>query len=162
MKRITDPNLLGQVDALQADYVSALDAREMHAWLACFADDGSYELTTVENLRLDLPVGLMLDDCHARLRDRVKYVNEVWNHAVEHYQTRHLITRVRCEQAADQSLHLRTHFSVYYANAEGHSALLTMGEYHDVVIQHADGLRFRSKRAVLDGAVPPRYLIYPI
>lgn len=159
---VLDTTLLARVDALLAAYCEALDARDMRAWLACFASDGQYELTTRENVALDLPVGLMLDDCPERLRDRVKYVEEVWNHAVEHYQTRHLWTRAACSADADGTLAVRTQVAVYYTNAEGQSGLLVAGQYVDVVREEAGALRLRARRAILDTAVPPRYLIYPI
>ena len=158
---VLDPAVLVQVDALLANYCEALDRRDMRAWLACFAGNGQYELTTRENVALGLPVGLMLDDCHERLRDRVKYVEEVWNHAVEHYQTRHLWSRAACE-SADGGYAVRTHVSVFYTTSEGHSALLTTGHYADEVVEENGALRRRSRRAILDTAVPPRYLIYPI
>ena len=104
MTVITDPGLLARVDALQQAYAHALDRRDMEGWLACFASTGRYELTSAENVRLGLPVGMMLGDCHQRLRDRVKYVNEVWNHAVEHYLARHLLSRDLCAWSDDGSL----------------------------------------------------------
>jgi 3-phenylpropionate/cinnamic acid dioxygenase small subunit len=159
---VLDPALLARVDALLAAYCEALDARDMRGWLACFASDGQYELTTRENVALELPVGLMLDDCPERLRDRVKYVEEVWNHAVEHYQTRHLWTRAACHAGPDGTLETRTHVAVFYTNAEGHSGLLAAGQYRDVIREERGALRLRARRAVLDTAVPPRYLIYPI
>ncbi len=162
MARVTDLALLARVDALQQDYAYALDRRAMREWLACFASDGTYTLTSAENQRLGLPVGMMLDDCYERLRDRVKFVEEVWNHAVEHYQSRHLLSRQRCLQEADGSVAVTTSFSVFYTNAEGHSALLAVGRYEDVVAEQDGALRFRSKVAVMDTAVPSRYLIYPI
>lgn len=159
---VLDPGLLARVDVLLASYCAALDVRDMRGWLACFASDGQYELTTLENIALDLPVGLMLDDCPERLHDRVKYVEEVWNHAVEHYQTRHLWTRAACSTDADGTLQVRTHFAVYYTNAEGQSGLLTAGHYVDTITEESGALRLRARRAILDTTVPPRYLIYPI
>lgn len=160
---VIDPVTLLQVDALLARYCRALDARDMRTWLDCFLpQDSSYELTTLENVRMELPVGLMLDDCYERLQDRVKYVEEVWNHAVEHYQTRHLWTRAQSLGNSDGSLSVNTHFAVFYTNVEGRSGLLGNGEYQDTMTQHGGALRLRSRRAILDTAVPPRYLIYPV
>ena len=162
MTVITDPGLLARVDALQQAYAHALDRRDMQGWLACFASNGRYELTSAENVRMGLPVGMMLDDCHERLRDRVKYVNEVWNHAVEHYLARHLLSRDLCAWSDDGSLAASTNFSVFYTNAEGKSALLAVGHYEDIIVDEGGALRFASKRAVMDTAVPPRYIIYPL
>jgi anthranilate 1,2-dioxygenase small subunit len=113
-------------------------------------------------VRLGLPVGMMLDDCHERLRDRVKYVNEVWNHAVEHYQPRHMLSRDLCAWNDDGAIAASTNFSVFYTNAEGKSALLATGHYEDLIVEEDGALRFASKRAVMDTAVPPRYIIYPL
>ncbi len=162
MTIVLDPALLARLDALQQKYVYSLDRRDMHGWLACFASDGRYTLTSAENQKMELPVGMMLDDCYERLRDRVKFVEEVWNHAVEHYQSRHLISRDRCVRGAGMDLEVSTSFSVFFTNAQGHSSLLTVGHYEDVVTEQDGALKFRSRLAVMDTAVPPRYIIYPI
>lgn len=158
---ITEGTVLTRIESLQRRYARALDGRDMQGWLATFSTRGSYELTSQENRRLGLPVGMMLDDCHARLRDRVKNVDQVWNHAVEHYQPRHLIALLSCEQA-DEGYRAITNFSVFHTNSEGKSNLLVVGQYHDHVVEEDGELRFLSKAAVMDTAVPPRYIIYPI
>jgi anthranilate 1,2-dioxygenase small subunit len=162
MAVVIDPVLLARLDALQQQYVYSLDRRDMRGWLACFASDGRYTLTSAENRRMELPVGMMLDDCHERLRDRVKFVEEVWNHAVEHYQSRHVISRDRCTREAGEDLHASTSFSVFFTNAQGHSSLLAVGHYEDLVTEQDGKLLIRSRIAVMDTAVPPRYIIYPI
>lgn len=159
---VTDHALLARVDALQQQYVYSLDRRDMRGWLACFARDGRYTLTSAENRRMELPVGMMLDDCHERLRDCVKFVEEVWNHAVEHYQSRHVISPDRCTRGTGQDLEVSTSFSVFFTNAQGHSSLLAVGHYEDVVTEQDGTLLLRSRVAVMDTAVPPRYIIYPI
>lgn len=162
MGPVTDPGLLARLDGLLQQYVYALDRRDMRGWLACFARDGRYTLTSAENRQMGLPVGMMLDDCYERLCDRVKFVEEVWNHAVEHYQSRHLISRERCTRGAGDELHLSTGFSVFFTDAQGHSSLLAVGHYEDVVVERDGALLFRDRAAILDTAVPPRYIIYPI
>lgn len=162
MAVVTDPGLLARLDVLQQNYVYSLDRRDMRGWLACFAADGRYTLTSAENRQMELPVGMMLDDCYERLRDRVKFVEEVWNHAVEHYQSRHVISRDRCTREAGQDLEVSTSFSVFFTNAQGHSSLLAVGRYEDVVTEQDGALLFRSRLAIMDTAVPPRYIIYPI
>lgn len=159
---ITDPGLLARVDALQQAYAHALDRHDMQGWLACFSSAGRYELTSAENVRLGLPVGMMLDDCHERLRDRVKYVNEVWANVVEHYQPRHMLSRDLCAWDEDGAIAASTNFSVFYTNAEGKSALLATGHYEDLIVEENGALRFAAKRTVMDTAVPPRYIIYPL
>lgn len=146
---------------LQQAYADALDRRDMPAWLATFAQDASYELTTQENRRLKLPVGMMMDDCHARLRDRVKYVEEVWNHAVEHYQTRHIVYPLALTPS-DDHWRMRCNFVVYYTPSDGHTKPLVAGQYEDLIRVQDGAAQFVSKCAIMDTAVPPHYLIYPI
>lgn len=162
MSQVTDQALLARIDRLQASYAGALDRLDMQAWLATFSREGKYELNSLENVKLGLPVGMMLDDCHERLQDRIRYVNEVWAQAVEHYQPRHLLYRVGCDPEQGGGYRVTTNFSVFHTNAEGKSDLLVVGHYDDLVVEQDDELRFASKRAIMDTAVPPRYLIYPI
>ena len=162
MEAVDDIATLLRVDDLQNRYTHALDRLDMDGWLATFSRQGRYELTTLENLKHDLPVGTMLDDCYERLQDRVKYVTEVWNHAVEHYQARHFLHRDLCQRNGAAEIHTCTNFSVYYTGPEGKTAPLVVGHYQDVMVEEEGELRFRSKRAVMDTAVPPHYVIYPV
>lgn len=158
----TDTNVLRRVDDLHNRYTYALDRVDMAGWLETFSLQGSYELTTQENIKHDLPVGMMLDDCYERLQDRVKYVTEVWTRTVEHYQARHFLYRDRCRQNNLGELHVSTNFSVFYTDPEGKTAPLVVGHYEDVMVEENGTLCFASKRAIMDTTVPPHYLIYPI
>jgi 3-phenylpropionate/cinnamic acid dioxygenase small subunit len=162
MEIVTDVNVLQRVDDLHNRYTYALDRLDMKGWLATFSLQGSYELTTQENIKHNLPVGTMLDDCYERLQDRVKYVTEVWTRAVEHYQPRHFLNRDRCRQNDARELLVSTNFSVYYTDPEGKTAPLVVGHYEDVMAEENGLLCFVSKRAIMDTAVPPHYLIYPV
>ena len=162
MDIVTDSSTLLRVDALNNRYTYAIDRLDMRGWLDTFSLQGSYELTSLENVKHDLPVSTMLDDCYERLQDRVRYVTEVWHNAVEHYQARHILYRDRCSRSDNGELHVSTNFSVYYTTPEGVSAPLVVGHYEDVVVEENGKLRFLSKRAITDTAVPPHYVIYPI
>ncbi|MEA2937437.1 MAG: anthranilate 1,2-dioxygenase small subunit [Alphaproteobacteria bacterium] len=151
-----------QVDALQMKYLAALDRRDLDAWLACFADEASYTCITRENSDANLPVALMLDDCRARLKDRVKFVNEVWSGTFEDYATRHFIQRFECTQAEDGGLSVLSNFMVSYTNRRGGSDILVTGVYEDAIGLRHEGACFRAKRAVLDTVTTPRYLVYPV
>jgi 3-phenylpropionate/cinnamic acid dioxygenase small subunit len=159
---VIDAAVLAEVDALQASYFSALDRRDLNAWLACFADEASYICITRENRDAGLPVALMLDDCHARIRDRVKFVNDVWSGTFEDYATRHFVQRFECTASADGSLAVRSNFMVSYTNRRGASEILVTGVYEDEITGAGGTARFRAKTAVLDTVTTPRYLVYPV
>nr|WP_246386283.1 aromatic-ring-hydroxylating dioxygenase subunit beta [Novosphingobium hassiacum] len=150
-----------QVDALQAAYAYALDGRNMQAWLDCFGQEAGYVLTSRENDDAGLPVGMIMDDNHARLRDRVKFVTDIWTGTFEDYPTRHFIQRLHMDWLADGVLAVHSNFLVSYVSTTGKLELLASGFYRDEIVI-APKCTFRSKRAILDGEVAPRYLVYPI
>lgn len=151
------------VDRLQATYVEALDERALHAWLACFTDDGAYVCISAENAAQGLPQALMLDDCPERLRDRVKFIEQVWAGTYEDYQTRHFVQRLRCERSADGLYAVKSNVMVAYTAADGRSYILAAGTYEDRVrLDTTGGARFVAKRVVVDTISLPRYLVYPL
>jgi 3-phenylpropionate/cinnamic acid dioxygenase small subunit len=159
---VIDPAVLVQVDALQMKYLAALDRHDLNGWLACFADEASYTCITRENCEADLPVALMLDDCRARLMDRVKFVNEVWSGTFEDYTTRHFVQRFECAPAEGGHFNVLTNFMVSYTNRLGGSDILVTGVYEDAIELGSNGARYKAKRAILDTVTTPRYLVYPI
>ena len=156
-------DILASLDALQSQYVRALDRRDMKAWLDCFAEDeASYVCTALESEEQGLPVALMLDDCRARLMDRVKFITEVWAGTFEDYATRHLVQRIACRRGESGLYEVECNFVVTYTSARGRTELLTAGLYEDRVSLGAGLAKFRSKKAVLDTVTTPRYLVYPV
>jgi anthranilate 1,2-dioxygenase small subunit len=51
---------------------------------------------------------------------------------------------------------------VSYTSPKGFSELLVAGTYEDEIIITGDQAKFKSKRAVIDTLVTPRYIVYPI
>jgi anthranilate 1,2-dioxygenase small subunit len=159
---VIDPVVLARVDDLQMKYLAALDRHDLDGWLQCFADEASYTCITRENHDAGLPVALMLDDTRARLKDRVKFVNEVWSGTYEDYATRHFVQRLECTQGANGHISVSTNFMVSYTNRQGGSDILVTGVYEDEIEVGGDQARFKSKRAILDTVTTPRYLVYPV
>jgi 3-phenylpropionate/cinnamic acid dioxygenase small subunit len=159
---LVEPAVLAAIDALQIAYLDALDRRDMQAWLACFAEDGAYACLSAEGEEQGLPVAIMLDDSHARLRDRVKFVTEVWAGTYEDYRTRHFVQRLRCTPGAPSLYAVTSSFLVVYTTARGQSEVLAAGRYEDQVRVTSAGAAFKEKRAIIDTDVTPRYLVYPL
>ena len=159
---MSDPATLARIDALQMQYLAALDDHNMEGWLACFAEEAGYVCITRENHDANLPVAMMLDDTRARLKDRVKFVNEVWSGTFEDYATRHFVQRIDCKPNGDKRFKVRTNFMVSYTNRRGGSDILVTGVYQDVVEINGAEAHFVSKRAILDTITTPRYLVYPV
>ena len=153
------------IGEIQNAYIEALDNKDMSAWLATFdqRDDASYILTTLDNEQQGLPLGLMLDDCHARLEDRVTFITEIWAGTFQDYRTRHVVQQVACTAQADSTYELRSNFSVFYTPTDtGQSNVLACGIYLDRITLTSEGARFIAKKAVTDTSVLPQYLVYPL
>ena len=156
-----DVQKLASIDALQLRYALALDRRNMQGWLDCFTGDGSYICIARENEDQDLPLALMMDDCHDRLMDRVNYVTQVWAGTFEDYTTRHFVQRMECIEAGSSLFRVSTNMMVSYTSPKGFSELLVAGTYEDEIVITGDDAKFKSKRAVIDTLVTPRYIVYP-
>ena len=150
-----------RIDELQQRYARALDSKDMQAWLACFSASGGYVCTTAENEASGLPVAIMFDDSPERLKDRVKFIEKVWAGTFEDYSTRHFVQRVSHDEGGDV-VAVETNFMVSYSADGGLTQMLATGIYEDEVELTADGALFRRKKAVIDGSVTPRYLVYPL
>ena len=157
-----DPTILARIDALQIDYVRALDRRDLQGWADCFGESGSYTCISRENEEQGLALAIMLDDSRARILDRVSYITKVWAGTFEDYTTRHFVQRLTCAQAASGLVTVESNFMLAYTTARGRSELLVAGLYHDEIELGVERALFRSKRAVLDTTTTPRYLVYPV
>jgi len=160
---VIDPQIGPRINGLQAAYIAALDAKDMRAWLATFAESeqASYTCISAENVSSGLPVALMLDDNRGRLQDRVTFVDKVWAGTFQDYRTRHFVQPLTCEAIRSGVYHARTNFFVACTTDESSDVLAT-GVYEDEVLIDGSIARFISKRAVIDTSVLPRYIVYPL
>lgn len=160
---MTNPDVLARIDALQIKYQRALDGADMTGWLDCFGEkDASYICTTRENEEQNLPLALMMDDSYDRLKDRVRFITEVWSGTYEDYQTRHFVQRLDCADKGAGLYAVASNFMVAYTSARGRSEILAAGIYQDEISLAGNGAKFKSKKAILDTVATPRYLVYPV
>ncbi len=154
--------VLQQIDALLINYIAALDGKDMQGWLDTFASDGSYICIANENEESGLPLALMMDDCHERLEDRVTYVTKVWAGTFEDYQTRHFVQRIACTPKGGDLYETVSNFTVFYTDSAGNTGTLVCGRYVDQIVVGSGGAKLKSRRAVMDTNVAPRYIVYPL
>jgi 3-phenylpropionate/cinnamic acid dioxygenase small subunit len=153
---------LQQIDALQMSYIAALDSKDMQGWLDSFTADGSYVCIANENEESGLPLALMMDDCHERLEDRVTYVTKVWAGTFEDYQTRHFVQRIACTPKGGDLYETVSNFTVFYTDSAGNTGTLVCGRYVDEIVVNGSGAKLKSRRAIMDTNVAPRYIVYPL
>ncbi|MGB4765519.1 MAG: aromatic-ring-hydroxylating dioxygenase subunit beta [Rugosibacter sp.] len=150
------------IDALHTAYLGALDKGDMAAWASTFATDNArYFCVSTENDRRGLPLALMYDDCRGRIDDRVSFVTKVWAGTYEPYRTRHFIQRLSCEAAGNNQYRVTSGFTIMMSAEGGTTAVLTSGEYRDLIEIQGDSAVFCERRAVYDADVLPRYIVFP-
>ncbi|MFA5937843.1 MAG: aromatic-ring-hydroxylating dioxygenase subunit beta [Sinimarinibacterium sp.] len=156
-------NDVGLIDDLQARYIHALDSKNFRAWADTFssAPDAAYFCISAENVERDLPIALMYDDCRDRIEDRIVFIEKIWVDTFQDYRTRHFIQRTHCDALASGIYVVETNFSILYTPETGRSDVQVVGVYKDEVVIEADGARFKSRRAIYDTVVLPRYIVYP-
>lgn len=158
-------NIPEVIDALQAAYVQALDNRDMNAWLGTFdaGEDTSYICLSAESERHGLQLALIMDDCRARLEDRVTFVTKIWAGTYQNYQTRHLTQRLSWAAAGDGTYDVLSNFSIFYTPEDtGRSEVLATGLYRDRIKLDGTQARFQSKKVITDTGVMPQYIVYPL
>ncbi len=158
-----DQGLLVQLDELQNRYIAALDNKDMKGWAATFSekDEASYICRSSENEAMGWPIALMLDDCRARIEDRILFVTQIWRGTFQDYRTRHFAQRLSCERISDDCYRMRSNFSIDYTFDPQASQILATGLYDDVIAIGSGGPRFLSRRAIYDTTVLPQYVVYP-
>lgn len=163
MSQMTTVSHSTAIDALHTAYLAALDKGDMAAWAATFslAPEARYFCVSTENDRRGLPLALMYDDCRGRIDDRVSFVTKVWAGTYQPYRTRHFIQRLSCESAGNNQYRVTSGFTIMMSAEGGTTAVLTSGEYRDLIEIQDDSAVFCERRAVYDADVLPRYIVFP-
>lgn len=156
-------DVLTKLDDLQNRYIAALDGKDIEGWAATFSerDEATYICRSAENEAMGWPIALMMDDCRARILDRITFITKIWKGTFQDYRTRHFTQRVSCEQESETSFRVRSNFSIEYTLDPEASKTLATGVYEDVVVLEGSEARLLSRRAVYDTTVLPQYIVYP-
>jgi len=162
--KLTRSEILERVDELQQRYVAALDGKRMNDWLGTFSEspEASYVCTTAENVESDLPLALIMDDCRARLEDRVTFVTEVWAGTYTDYKTRHFVQRTACRVTGDSLVDVESNFLIVWVPGDTSTPeVFSNGVYQDQIRLTADGAEFMSKKVITDAPAVQRYVVFP-
>lgn len=148
------------IDELLSRYVDVVDGQRWHEWPDLFTADGAYAVYALDNVEDGLPLAYMLDDNANRLRDRVKFVTEVWAGTIEPYRTRHFLQVTNVDQEG-RTYRVRSNLLVTYAEIDELPGTLATGFAEDTIRFEQDAPRLASRAVHLDGT-PGRYLVYPL
>ena len=124
------------ITGLNANYISALDNKNMQDWLAAFSKtyEASYICTSADNSENDLPVSMMYDDSRNRLEDRATYITDIWAGTFQDYRTRHFTQLLSVADIGSGKFAAKTSFQVFFTPDEtGVSEILAVGVYEDII-----------------------------
>lgn len=148
------------VAQLNADYARAIDDDRLEDWPDFFADPCLYSITSADNHRQGLPIGVMYADSKAMLRDRVTALRRA--NIYERQSYRHVVGLPAIVGESDGAVRAETPFLVVRVMRDGRMDLFATGRYVDVLTEEAGALRFRERVVVCDSSRIDTLLAIPL
>ena len=127
-----------------------LDSWKLMEWADLFTEDGEYLVpaTYDPDGKAGKSLVLIYDDRH-RLGERAKRLLKPTAHAESpHSRTRHMISNVVTAEGSNGTIPVTCNFVVFRSRMEVTNIYPGHAEY--LLVQEGDGLRIKSKKAVLD------------
>ena len=149
-----------EVADLLERYAHTLDDGRIDEWSAFFAHDATYQVTTRENVEAGMPLGIVLCEGRGMMDDRIKAL-EIAN-IFEGHSHRHVVGRPLVEPLGGGRFAVRSSFVVYRTLSTGQTDVFATGCYDDVLQSQPQGLRFSSRRVVLDSRIVDTLMVYPL
>ncbi|HEY3246848.1 MAG TPA: aromatic-ring-hydroxylating dioxygenase subunit beta [bacterium] len=146
------------------------DPRRIEEWPTLFTDDAQYVVITRDHYERGLPIAIIRDDTHDRIRDRVTVIKEFWGAGGRaedrHYNDawpRHIVGPAWVEFSETGEARLGANVAIWTTpQVEPSPRLLAIGEYQDIVDFSGDSPRFKSKKVILDTPVLQDVFVYPL
>jgi p-cumate 2,3-dioxygenase beta subunit len=127
-----------------------LDSWKLMEWAELFTDDGEYLVPATDDPegKAGKSLFLIYDDRH-RLGERAKRLLKPTAHSeFPHSRTRHMISNVVTAPDENGAIPVTCNFVVFRSRMEVTNIYPGHAEY--LLVQNGDGLRIKSKKAVLD------------
>lgn len=133
---------------LNADYARAIDDDRLEDWSDFFTESCLYSITSADNHRQGLPLGVMYADSKAMVRDRVTALRRA--NIYERQSYRHVVGLPAIVGESQGGVRAETPFLVVRIMRDGRTDLFATGRYFDVLAEEAGALRFRERVVVCD------------
>lgn len=152
--------MLERVSRLNADYARAIDDDRLEDWPEFFAEPCLYTITSADNHRRGMPVGVIYADSKGMLKDRVAALREA--NIYERQSYRHVVGLPAILGEQDGAVRSETPFLVVRIMRDGTMALFATGRYLDALVEEAGVLRFRERVVVCDSSRIDTLLAIPL
>lgn len=138
-----------QIAALNADYARAIDDDRLEEWPGFFHERCLYKITTADNHRRGLELGLVYADSKGMLQDRVAALREA--NVYERQRYRHIVGLPTVLGEESGEARVESPFLVVRIMRDGAMDLFATGRYLDrVAAGEAGALGFRERIVVCD------------
>jgi 3-phenylpropionate/cinnamic acid dioxygenase small subunit len=154
------PGLSAALVQLNADYARAIDDDRLEDWPDFFTESCLYSITSADNHRQGLPLGVVYADSKAMVRDRVTALRRA--NIYERQTYRHVVGLPAILGDTDRGLRTETPFLVVRIMRDGRMDLFATGRYVDVLGEEAGALRFRERVVVCDSNRVDTLLAIPL
>jgi anthranilate 1,2-dioxygenase small subunit len=152
--------MLERVVRLNADYARAIDDDRLEDWPGFFTEKCLYKVTSAENHRRGLEVGVIYADTNGMLRDRVASLRKA--NIYERQTYRHLIGLPAIVATEGEVTRAETPFLVVRIMRDGTMDIFATGRYLDALVDDGGTLRLRERVVVCDSSRFDTLLAIPL
>ena len=150
-----------EIEAFNAAYCEALDARRLSDWVEMFTEDAFYVVLSRENADRGLPVGLIYCEGQGMIRDRAFALDKTAMFAPRYL--RHFVSNLAILAAGDERIEARANYLVMQVLFDRPDATThQVGVYHDIFRRTPAGLKLQQRRCVYDSLLIDNALCLPV
>ncbi len=149
-----------ELETLYTLYCTALDDGEVERWPSFFTETSSYLVTTKENVEQGWPVALMSCESRGMIIDRTTAIQRTLYHLPR--AQRRLVSGLRVTGVEASGTQVRSSFAVFETLVGEHTTVLASGGSRDVVAYEGGTLKFAKRVLILDAALVPNSLVFPV
>jgi salicylate 5-hydroxylase small subunit len=149
-----------ELDTLYTLYCAALDDGEFGRWPSFFTEASSYVVTTKENVAHGWPVALLSCESRGMMVDRTAAIERTLYHLPR--AQRRLVSGLRVTGVEAGGTQVRSSFAVFETLVGEHTTVLASGGSRDVVAYEGGALKFAKRLLILDSALVPNSLVFPL
>ena len=139
---------------------AALDDDRLEDWPDFFADDCLYKVTSSDNHRQGMAVGIIYADSKDMVRDRVAALRRA--NIYERQSYRHIVGMPALLGEDGGAVRAETPFLVARIMRDGTTDLFATGRYLDLLVEEGGALRFRERLVVCDSSRVDTLLAIPL
>jgi anthranilate 1,2-dioxygenase small subunit len=143
-----DLRLQHEIEQLLGRYAHCLDDDRLEEWPKFFAATCLYKITSAENLRRGLPVGLFFANTRGMLEDRVSALREANIYEPQRY--RHFIAQTVILEHDAAIARVQSSFQIVRIMQDGRTMLFATGTYLDRIAIAAAPFLFEERIVVCD------------